>query len=142
MRMIKKIRSKPIRTEFSYLVFFLSFPFCPTYAIVGDGVQNNGHRVGEEEQRMSGETERVLCCFYSYVITFILLGGSRYSFCSFVPFVYFILLLFFALLCDILRFTGVQSGESGIGWYRWGNVVKKKKKDKKENNTYQTGIDR
>jgi hypothetical protein len=132
MRTIKKMRTKPIRTKFSYLLFFLSFSFCPAYALVGDGVQNHGYGAGEEEQRMSGETERVLCCFCSYTITFILLGGSRYSFCSFVPFVHFVLLLFFALLCDVLMFTGMQYGESGIGWYRWGNVVKKKKRQKKK----------
>jgi hypothetical protein len=45
----KKTKTKPIRTEFSYLLVFLSFPFGPIHMLVGDGVQDHGCVTGEEE---------------------------------------------------------------------------------------------
>jgi hypothetical protein len=50
-----------------------------------------------------------------------------YGSCSVILLFLLFFLLCVVLLCDFLMFPGARHGESGIGLYRWGMLVKKKK---------------
>jgi hypothetical protein len=100
MRTIKKMKTKHIRTELSYLLFFLSFPFYATYAVVGDGVHDHGRGAKRKNRecdgRLKGFFAILFLCEYIYV--------TRGTGCSFV----LLFLLFFssfhsfAFLCFVI----------------------------------------